>query len=378
MDLTTGMPPPPPPPLAPTSHSEAWLAAIADGETTTRGPGGGGGGGGHDASSDAIDRLLRLRDALQGIGREGWDEPPAFPPPPPAWEQQSQQQQLQQQPSGNFYVDRGTGNGLDPYAFQSPRAWGHHDDAPLAGPTPVAPPSNNRNAYAAFEEDDSDDEAPEGERGRSGDALNNGNGPGRRDEIKKGDGAANMSVRRILLRAHCSLAEAHSRRALDCVSDRRWTAGADECEAAFVAARRGQEILDEEHALLAQVVELLQVPDVRDHADVERVQLDVAERQGGVDEDSGAASVMLSHFVRSRDRYLHAARERIAFLEDKLCRDQEARQEVRSRMGSRWRSNPSPSNTYAERRKAMEAELDEALAGVNRTTGMNVDGMGGR
>ena len=189
-----------------------------------------------------------------------------------------------------------------------------------------------------------------------------------------------MSIRRILLRIYCSLAEIHSNWAVECSKERRWTDGADAFESAYTTIRAGQEILDEEHAWLAQMVEALSLLGNDGDNGQQAVQLEqgMNKRQECITADSEVVSVPLSYFSVSRDKFIHAAQSRIAFLEDKLFDDSATRDEIMSKMGSRWRDNRSPSNTYSERRKEMEKELDDAIEGMNRTQRMDVVNTGSR
>jgi hypothetical protein len=124
----------------------------------------------------------------------------------------------------------------------------------------------------------------------------------------------------------------------------------------------------EEHAWLVQIMESISLLDEGNYH--------ISERQKCIDLDSEVVSVPLAYFSVSKDKYVHAAQSRIAYIEDKLFENNATRDEIMRAMGSRWKNNPHPSNNYADRKRALERELDEALEGMNRTQRMDVEGMG--
>lgn len=336
------------------SNSELWIAAISNAEHQKN----------YD-SSTAVDYLLHLKELLTSQDQSQWNKVPFFPPPRPIWENAT----------NGFYPEA-----IDPYTYLQ-RSMANQDDAfvdQIASSMTMLNVGNDAysrttpvsNHYAVFDDDLSDEEIvynPPNHTHSCNNASHTSNEP-----VSSAD--KEMSMRRILLRVYCSLAEMHSRWAVECSKNRRWADGADEFENAYNILRSGQEIIDEEHASLAQMMEMMETID----GDTARLERDINERQKCIDLDSAVVSVPLSFFTLSQNKYVHAAQSRIRFLENKLYENTSSRDEIKARMGSRWKTNPHPSNDYAERRKALEKELDEALDGVNRTQRMNVGGMGRR
>ncbi|KAL7510599.1 hypothetical protein ACHAXN_007459 [Cyclotella atomus] len=332
------------------SNSELWLAAISNAERQKN----------YEPSS-AVDYLLHLKDLLTSQDQSQWNRVPFFPPPRPIWENAT----------NGLYPEA-----IDPYTHLQ-RSMANQDDAfvdQIASSVTMLNVGNDAyrttavsNHYAVFDDDVSDEEIVYNPPNHN--THSNNDAPEPVSSVDK-----QMSMRRILLRVYCSLAEIHSTWAVECSKNRRWADGADEFENAYNILRSGQEIIDEEHASLAQMMEMMETID----GDTARLERDINERQKCIDMDSEVVSVPLSFFTLSQNKYVHAAQSRIRFLEDKLYEYTASRDGIKARMGSRWKTNPHPSNDYAERRKALEKELDEALDGVNRTQRMNVGGLGGR
>lgn len=144
--------------------------------------------------------------------------------------------------------------------------------------------------------------------------------------------------------------------------------GADEFQSAHIILRSGHLIMDKQHAKLLQVSEAMEF--LTNPQEVERLNRIIRERQQAIDFDSQVIDVPFDYFLVSKDKYIHAAEVRIATLEDKLFEDWKAREEKKSKMGDAWSNRGGGRGDYAEQRKAMEKELDEALEGMNRTRGM--------
>lgn len=341
------------------TNSELWLTAISKAEKQKW----------YDAAS-SVEYLLHLKDLLLGQDQSHqsrWNEPPYFSPPHPIWENAT----------NGFYPEA-----IDPYTHLQ-RSTGNSDAFvdQIASSMPMLNVSNEAytttatsNHYSVFGEDDdiSDEEIVYNPQHNT-----NASNTSRRNNENVSSADKEMPMRRILLRVYCSLAELHSNWAVECSKSRRWTDGADEFENAYTTLRSGQEIIDEEFASLAQMREEMSMMDAREGLG-SKLEHDMKERQKCIDLDSEVVSVPLSFFAVSQNKYVHAAQSRIAYLEDKLFENNSTREEIKSKMGSRWKTNPRPSNDYAERKKAMEKELDDALDGVNRTQRMSVSGMGGR
>ncbi|KAL9188145.1 hypothetical protein ACHAXT_006523 [Thalassiosira profunda] len=323
--------------------SELWLAAISGAERRE--------------ASEAADYLRVLNDVLQDQKTRGMlNDPPDCAPPRPLWEQRS-----------------GPGNVpyYDPYAHQPQvHSMGQPNNAAPAMPAPAArtisgTANANQNPYSVF--------------GGGNDSDSEGSDEISDEEIvyqtpsntKSPIDDKHMSNRRILLRVYCSLAELHSMWAIECSQQKRWTAGADEFEAAFNTLRLGQSILDEEHARLAQATEALAQ---YGHGDAARAQRDIDARKECAARDSEIVAVPLAFFSSSKDRFVHAAEKRISYLEDKLFAENSSRADKMAESSSWWTNNPNPSHDYAEKRKMIEKELDEALEGMNRTRKLNVIG----
>ena len=231
--------------------------------------------------------------------------------------------------------------------------------------------TSNTNHFAVFndEEDEDDDDVggdtivyqtqqqQQNERVR---ATNNNNH----------QSSKNMSTQRILLRIYCSLAEIHSTKAVNCSKSRpaEWIMGSDEFESAHIILRSGHLIMDKQHAKLLQVSEAMEF--LTNPQEVTRLNRIVRERQEAIDFDSQVIDVPFDYFLVSKDKYIHAAEVRIKTLEDKLFEDWNAREEIKNAMGDAWKGRFGGKGDYAEKRKEMEKELDEALEGMNRTRGM--------
>ncbi|KAL3798027.1 hypothetical protein HJC23_012318 [Cyclotella cryptica] len=346
------------------NHSEIWLAAISKAEKRKR-----------NDSTDALDYLLHLKTLLLGgpdqSNRASWNEPPNFAPPLPVWENTISK--LHQY--GQLKRDM-----LDSDALIDEIA----SSMPMLS---VNNQSNNRTAYSnhysvLHGESDDDEVSDEeivyhppssGQTNRS--AAYNATSTRRGDDPLSSE--TEMSIRRILLRVYCSLAEIHSSWAVECSKSRKWTDGADEFENAFTTLRCGQEIIDEEHAWIAQIMETISLLD-QGNSKAVQLKYEMNERQKCVDLDSEVVSVPLAFFSVSKEKYMHAAQSRIAYLESKLYENNASREDIMAKMGSRWKNNPHPSNDYASRRKALEKELGEAIEGMNRTQRMDVVGMHGQ
>jgi len=397
-----------------TRYSELWTSAIGKAERRRR-----------TEPSEAREYLYHLKDLLEGGGEstrarrrrdddddddddEGataaasaWNHPPTFAPPPPLWEDGSSSPSPPPRatprlslPPEPHYDDGGAGYeyaaSLEEIASSMPRQLAVSGAAVPRGGNARA--AGNRNQYSVLDEgDDEDSENDVSDEGGfvrdrpSSTQRTNRNG-GIDYSCYRGSETTPpvaMSVRRILLRVHCSLAEIHSSLAVECSRTRpvaRWIEGADEFQAAYATLLSGQEIIDEEHALLMQAMEVISAMDRRRRGngdgELERLRGEIRERQEVIGEDSRVASVPLAYFSESRDRYVRAAEARVAHLEGRLYENNSARREVMQKMGDRWRNNPAPRMDYAERRRLMERELDDALEGMNRTRGMNVGEFG--
>ncbi|KAL7520065.1 hypothetical protein ACHAWX_004814 [Stephanocyclus meneghinianus] len=352
--------------LAAQTNSEIWLAAISKAEKRKR----------HD-SPDAVDYLIHLKSLLLGdpgeSNRARWNEPPNFAPPLPLWENtRSKFDQYAQLERDEINSDAL----IDEIASSMPMLAVNNQSYNRAA---------NKNHYSVLTgEDDDDDEVsdeeivyhPPSSRQANGNVHEKNETTTRwRDDVSSSE--KEMSMRRILLRVYCSLAEIHSNWAVECSKSRKWTDGADEFENAFTTLRCGQEIIDEEHAWLAQIMETISLLD-QGNSQTERLKHEMNERQKCIDLDSEVVSVPLAFFSVSKEKYLHAAQSRIAYLEGKLFENNASRNDIMTKMGSRWKNNPHPSNDYADRRKLLEKELDEALEGMNRTQKMDVGGVDGQ
>ena len=126
--------------------------------------------------------------------------------------------------------------------------------------------------------------------------------------------------------------------------------------------------MDKQHAKLLQVSEAMEF--LTNPQEVARLNRIVRERQEAIDFDSQVIDVPFDYFLVSKDKYIHAAEVRIKTLEDKLFEDWNAREEIKNAMGDAWKGRFGGKGDYAEKRKEMEKELDEALEGMNRTRGM--------
>jgi hypothetical protein len=341
--------------------SELWLAAIGKAEQQKR----------YDSAS-SVDYLLHLKDLLAGFdqsNRARWNEPPHFPPPNPLWENATNGF-CPETFDPYAHLQRNMGNSTFVDEIASSISMIHVGNPPYTT-------SANANHYSIFNADGDDDDDDDLSDEEIVYEPPNTNSNPNRTQRNASSSDKDMSMRRILLRVFCSLAEIHSSWAVQCSRDRKWSNGADEFENAYTTLRSGQEIIDEEHALLAQITETMSRLDDRNRQ-AARLERDMEERQKCIDLDSEVASVPLAFFSVSQGKYVHAAQSRIAYLEDKLFESNTARDEIMARMGSRWKTNPHPSNNYADRKKALEKELDDALDGMNRTQRISVSGMGGR
>ena len=381
-----------------TTRSEIWLTAISIAEHRRR----------NDAR-DAAGYLGHLKQLLQRhVGSNNgssnnrmspqWNNPPTFYPPPPRWDR-GLVRNIEQRLRAQNDAYGGTQNEdalVDEIAScMMPRLT-------VSGAPTTRSSTTNQNQYSVFDDDDehdddddSDDEI-EGEeivyntprmqqKQRRGNNNNNSNNREDTSSYHADKSSTDMSMRRILLRIYCSLAEIHSSYALECsrTHPTQWIEGADEFQIAYNILRSGQEIIDEEHALLMQVVETISLLSMNDESSstaAARLELEkvVNERQIGLSNDSQIVSVPLAYFTTSRDKYIAAAQSRIATLEDKLYQDWNTRQEIMNKMGAdRWKNNPRPNYSHYEARKRMEKELDDCLEGVNRTRMMDI-GVAGR
>jgi len=79
---------------------------------------------------------------------------------------------------------------------------------------------------------------------------------------------------------------------------------------------------------------------------------------------SEAMNLEMTTLGEMKTRALQAAEQRLAFLERKLNPMQEERDGVRSSMGDKWKNNPAPKMTYAERIALLKAEQADVLAAM--------------
>ena len=389
-----------------TTNSEIWLTAISTAEHRRR----------NDAR-DAAGYLGHLKQLLQrhndgSSSRNNrmapqWNNPPTFYPPPPRWDRGLDRglvRNIEQRHAQNDGY--GTQNNInDEDALVDEIASSMMPQLTVS--TPTRSSTTNQNQYSVFDDgnddehdDDSDNEiegeeivynTPRMQQQQRRRGNNNNNRSNNREDTSSyhqynnnnqyhhadDESSKNMSMRRILLRIYCSLAEIHSSYALECSRSHptQWIEGADEFQIAYNILRSGQEIIDEEHALLMQVVETISLLSMDGSSSTAaRLELEkvVNERQIGLSDDSRVVSVPLAYFTTSRDKYIAAAQSRIATLEDKLYQDWTTRQEIMNKMGDRWKNNPRPNYSHYEARKRMEKELDDCLEGVNRTRMMEV------
>ena len=71
-----------------------------------------------------------------------------------------------------------------------------------------------------------------------------------------------------------------------------------------------------------------------------------------------AINIASTHGIDKRDRFAAEAQKRKVKLEAELAPQWESRDEVKAKIGEdKWTNNPAPKGTYADKRKAAEAEL---------------------
>ena len=88
------------------------------------------------------------------------------------------------------------------------------------------------------------------------------------------------------------------------------------------------------------------------------------ERRTALMKDADIVQVTTVHLSDQRDRYLQAAKAREAALSRKLAPQWEKRDQVKARMGDRWKQNPNPTNTFANQRKADEGVLRDVRQAI--------------
>lgn len=201
------------------TNSELWLEAI--GKTEQRQS--------FDSVS-AVNYLVLLKDLLIGgpdqNHRASWNQPPHFPPPHPIWENVTNSSYTTGTVNNSYTQLQTMSANVDtlaePISIASsinPNGAGHqlHNN-----------PSSNLYSVFNLEDDDISDEEI------VYDPHSNNRLVSRQSRDNVPSSCVAMSIRRILLRVYCCLAEIHSSWAVEYSKNRKWTNGADEFEHAYV------------------------------------------------------------------------------------------------------------------------------------------------